>query len=171
MNKLTIPAILVATVMVAGIFAFMPVEQASTVHKSAAGQGLQSVTVATAADVDGESDIAVLTCDAPFQVLSITVDGDGDFTTTTTDELDLAFDIDGTGINWDEVVLVSAFTTGASGTNFDVVLSNFDANAGNTIHGLTDGTVTVVFDEKSDEGDESFRTNFLVYTSGTCSGS
>ena len=32
MNKLTIPAILVATVMVAGIFAFMPVEQASTVH-------------------------------------------------------------------------------------------------------------------------------------------
>ena len=32
MNKFAIPAILVATVMVAGIFAFMPVEQASTVH-------------------------------------------------------------------------------------------------------------------------------------------
>jgi len=32
MNKLTIPAILVATVMVAGIFAFMPIEKASTVH-------------------------------------------------------------------------------------------------------------------------------------------
>jgi len=32
MNKLMIPAILVATVMVAGIFAFMPVQQASTVH-------------------------------------------------------------------------------------------------------------------------------------------
>ena len=32
MNKLTIPAILVATVMVAGMFAFMPVQQASTVH-------------------------------------------------------------------------------------------------------------------------------------------
>jgi len=32
MNKLTIPVILVATVMVAGAFAFMPVEQASTVH-------------------------------------------------------------------------------------------------------------------------------------------
>jgi len=32
MNKLAIPAILVATVMVAGIFAFMPVQQASTVH-------------------------------------------------------------------------------------------------------------------------------------------
>ena len=35
MNKLTIPAILVATVMVAGIFAFMPVQQASTVHTTA----------------------------------------------------------------------------------------------------------------------------------------
>ena len=32
MTKLTIPAILAATIMVAGIFAFMPVEQASTVH-------------------------------------------------------------------------------------------------------------------------------------------
>jgi len=32
MTKLTIPVILVATVMVAGIFAFMPVQQASTVH-------------------------------------------------------------------------------------------------------------------------------------------
>jgi len=32
MNKLMIPAILVATVMVAGAFAFMPVEQAATVH-------------------------------------------------------------------------------------------------------------------------------------------
>jgi len=32
MNKLVIPAILVATVMVAGIFAFMPVEQAVTIH-------------------------------------------------------------------------------------------------------------------------------------------
>jgi len=32
MSKLMIPAILVATIMVAGIFAFMPVQQASTVH-------------------------------------------------------------------------------------------------------------------------------------------
>ena len=32
MNKLTIPSILAATVLIAGIFAFMPVEKASTVH-------------------------------------------------------------------------------------------------------------------------------------------
>jgi len=32
MNKLIIPAILLATVMVAGTFAFVPVGQAATVH-------------------------------------------------------------------------------------------------------------------------------------------
>ena len=32
MNKIVIPALLVSTVMVAGMFAFMPVEQANTVH-------------------------------------------------------------------------------------------------------------------------------------------
>ena len=41
MNKLTIPAILVATVMVAGIFAFMPVQQASTVHTTIIASALK----------------------------------------------------------------------------------------------------------------------------------
>ena len=47
MINLTIPAILVGIVMVAGIFAFMPVQQASTVHTTIqAGQSsLFSVTV------------------------------------------------------------------------------------------------------------------------------
>jgi len=44
LNKFTIPVILVATVLVAGIFAFMPVEKASTVHTT-----LQSSTAATTA--------------------------------------------------------------------------------------------------------------------------
>ena len=44
MNKLIIPAILAATVMVAGIFAFMPVERASTVHTTIIAE-VQSSTV------------------------------------------------------------------------------------------------------------------------------
>lgn len=44
MNKIAIPAILVATVMVAGMFAFMPVEQASTVHV----QTIQGISGASA---------------------------------------------------------------------------------------------------------------------------
>ena len=46
MSKLTIPAILAVTVMVAGIFAFMPVEQASTVHTT-----IGVLNVATSDDV------------------------------------------------------------------------------------------------------------------------
>ena len=54
MNKLTIPSILAATVLIAGIFAFMPVEKASTVHT---GLGSQLTTIednvaALQADVD-----------------------------------------------------------------------------------------------------------------------
>jgi len=50
MNKLTIPTILAATVMVAGIFAFIPVEQASTVHTT----GTLTVSAATIALVADE---------------------------------------------------------------------------------------------------------------------
>jgi len=62
MNKFTIPSILVATVLVAGMFAFMPVEQASTVHTSddtkesiAAAAGLVRVEVAGIVDSTGLS--------------------------------------------------------------------------------------------------------------------
>ncbi len=44
MNKFTIPAILVVTVLVAGVFAFMPVEKASTVHTTL-GTTTQSTTL------------------------------------------------------------------------------------------------------------------------------
>ena len=49
MNKLTIPAILVATVMVAGAFAFMPVQQASTVHTTIINPLLEAVDFTTTA--------------------------------------------------------------------------------------------------------------------------
>jgi len=47
MNKFTIPAILVVTVFVAGIFAFMPVEEASTVHTTL-GSSTQSTNILNA---------------------------------------------------------------------------------------------------------------------------
>ena len=49
MNKLTIPSILAATVLIAGIFAFMPVEKASTVHT-----GLEAKMTAVENAVKGE---------------------------------------------------------------------------------------------------------------------
>ena len=46
MNKLVVPAILVSITLVAGIFAFMPVEKASTVHTTIQGTQLTNLDVA-----------------------------------------------------------------------------------------------------------------------------
>ena len=45
MNKIVIPAILAATVLVAGMFALMPVQKASTVH---------TAITAAVSDLDGD---------------------------------------------------------------------------------------------------------------------
>ena len=62
MSKLAIPAILVATVMVAGMFAFAPVEQASTVHTT-----VGVLNVASAADVDTSAVTVVLATSATLK--------------------------------------------------------------------------------------------------------
>ena len=53
LNKFLIPAALVATVVIAGIFAFMPVEKASTVHGTLATSTGQTTTDT---NVDAEAD-------------------------------------------------------------------------------------------------------------------
>ena len=78
MNKLTIPAILVATVMVAGIFAFMPVQQASTVHDTIIAsttdirQIQQTIVFDATAAVD--NDLIRISSAEPFEILSIIFD-------------------------------------------------------------------------------------------------
>jgi len=78
MNKLTIPAILVATVMVAGVFAFMPVEQASTVHTTAAFLSNQEVikTVTVTELTVTNNQVITIDLDAPFELLSLSVSCD-----------------------------------------------------------------------------------------------
>ena len=92
MNKLVIPTILLATVMVAGMFAFMPVEQASTIHAGATGvqasqaqiQQAEDLTVRTATGDDQVSTVTIGTDNnTPFLIKSIIVcatsdDGTGD---------------------------------------------------------------------------------------------
>ena len=67
MNKLTIPTILAATVLVAGIFAFMPVQQASTVHTSG------TITTVNDADIDAILLDTGTTLPATLDHLNITV--------------------------------------------------------------------------------------------------
>ena len=85
MNKLTMPAILVATVMVAGVFAFMPVEQASTVHTTIQGAGGTSLDDVLAASMITEveavsvtdsntGDIVTLACTEDYILMGLTAD-------------------------------------------------------------------------------------------------
>jgi len=84
MNKLTIPAILVATVMVAGIFAFMPVEQASTVHTTlasgdntaVAGEVTDGSTTITSNDAGTSTRVYTYTTDEIAEVLAIEITAD-----------------------------------------------------------------------------------------------
>jgi len=70
MNKLAIPAILVAVIMVAGIFAFSPVEQASTVHGSistevqAVADAICSQSVGGGVDDSSDANLATGECSA-----------------------------------------------------------------------------------------------------------
>ena len=63
MNKVTIPTILAATILVAGIFAFMPIEQASSVHTTilAGGYGYGCVTEAFTVPATYDGDTTTLT--------------------------------------------------------------------------------------------------------------
>ena len=77
MNKLTIPAILVATVMVAGIFAFMPIEKASTVHDTVTtdiGTSFRVSSGSTALGaVDAGNEVFSITCASACIVESIEI--------------------------------------------------------------------------------------------------
>ena len=105
MNKIAIPALLVATVMVAGAFAFMPVEQASTVHTSG------TLTLSSSADV---TDILLDT--------GTTLPGEHGALPSTTEVTDLST----------ETVLTAPGTLVASGTAgiAFVTCSGFTANGG-----------------------------------------
>ena len=66
MKNLAIPVLLVATVMIAGIFAFVPVEQANTVHQTSAGSN--SLKIATSTSLGA---ILTINVDAAFPTVDI----------------------------------------------------------------------------------------------------
>jgi len=79
MNKFTIPTILAVTVLVAGIFAFMPIEQASTVHTTIQASTAQLLSLtASPTPQTAATDVATWTINQPFEVVSIFATGSGD---------------------------------------------------------------------------------------------
>ena len=95
-RKLAIPAILAVTVMVAGLFAFAPVEQASTVHvgvvQSVTGvQTSVTETIDVTVNDDSEFHQAILTATEPFTISDITVEGTMTDTNDDCDEIRVGF--------------------------------------------------------------------------------
>jgi len=96
MNKLVIPTMLVATIMIAGMFAFIPIDNASTFHLLL-NQGVSGATFSESATVstDNVSDDIVfhnfiLTVDEPFTIQDITVRGEIEESDSSSDEIGIA---------------------------------------------------------------------------------
>ena len=90
MNKLFIPTILVVVVLVAGIFAFMPVEKASTVHTTIQGTQLNEAGAVIAdmfsTDLTGAGSITITSAGGDFLVFCQTSNGVGAGTITIADD-------------------------------------------------------------------------------------
>ena len=164
MNRLVIPSILAATVLVAGMFAFMPVDKASTVHTTiqAATTDLTSVT-----KIDDDAplnnietgDAVSVTCTQPFIVRTVQIDisntvAAGDITGT------FASDADGATADFASVNILTGVNVGLTSENvLDAALP-------------ASGTVTVTFTEAAnDTNDEALTASFIIEVtgSGTCS--
>jgi len=87
MNRITIPSLLAATILVAGIFAFMPIEEASTVHITIQSNISQFSVVTTQSTADGTGENFRITCatgSAGCRILDVYLDDD-DSTAETLD--------------------------------------------------------------------------------------
>ena len=158
MNKLAIPAILAATVLVAGIFAFMPVEQASTVHTVVQGSQIQFAHDdfdASAIDVTDGQEIEI-TATTAFCIQDISIEfanleANDDL---ETDEVELN-NIDFTDNSFDRVVTFLPTEATFDGDDSAVTfLRHIQSEGGelNVYCGQANDIFDFVLDDGSDEG-------------------
>jgi hypothetical protein len=117
MNKIAIPTLLLGVVMIAGIFAFMPVQEASTVHTTAATAGL--VVIGEDSTLNGGAMTCTSTAD--FTV-DFVVSALADATTVT---------IGGTATATD--LIFTADQTNNKGGNGNSIVGTVGGNAGETV--------------------------------------
>ena len=140
MNKFVIPAILVSITLVAGIFAFMPVEKASTVHTTI--QGTQLSEIDTVLDLDLKTN-ATATCGAGNTgLVHFVITNDTILGTSTTS---VTVDTDGGGGAAGIIIELSENATSVSGTiGLDAgQTANFGFDAGGT-QSPGDAFITVI---------------------------
>jgi len=152
MNKITIPTILTATILVAGIFAFMPVEQASTVHttiqdsQTAIKSVTSAVTAYSAADSATDSKVFTLDPNKAFvlEEIIITV-ADNDATSDGADAVSvIELTVDGKALGLTDFIVG---TTGATIAGTEFLKS--ESEAGFEIFGASD-KVAITIDAVAD---------------------
>ena len=161
-KNITIPAVLLSIVFVAGIFAFIPVQDASTVHDSVnsnlVGKVATSGTTGTPQDGDVDAgDTETLTCTADFRLVSLIFDFTDDNAIDGNDVYDVTIGDDNTNVA----------STALQG-NANELLG--DGGGGGLIgSGATERTVTITA-KANDFGDveilETVRASYL--STGTC---
>jgi len=75
MNKAILPSILAATILIAGLFAFAPIEKASTVHTTIQDNQLNQIVITTSADLS--TPVRPNCTDNVFQVYYVVKGDDG----------------------------------------------------------------------------------------------
>ena len=164
MNKLAIPAILGAIVLLGGAFSLSEVQNANAVHTSiqTAVGTLQTVvfTDTVWANATGEDEIR-LTCTGSTVLYGIAYDQVG--TLAAGDNVGINIDPDGTDTDFSEIAL----TVDEFGTNAPSKVANLLAGQGP--YGLdTNGTVEVEAVAGFSTGDEEVNIAFTASSTGTC---
>jgi hypothetical protein len=139
MKKIAIPAILAATVLIAGLFAFMPIEKASTVHSTITGGSVFQVTSNTFALPAANGGTGTLTITAPAATDIIVYSVACNLSAPDNDAATIA--VTNNGINLGTLTNVPVLAAGTA--NFEVVLgAPIAVNSGTTmtvVHTDADG--------------------------------
>jgi len=150
MKKVVIPTILAATILVAGMFAMMPVQKAATVHSS-----IGQLTILELADADSDAaDVYTLDCTANAIVYGLYVGTTGPDGTYTDSDLTIA------GAGFDEQGFAVNVVLAAAGNNL--------LTAGVNVPLAAAETLTLTAGAETDGGDEAITITASVTTGGTC---
>ena len=152
MNKIVIPVILVVTISIAGIFAFMPIDKAATVHTTITSDLAAKVVELGAITTGnlGASDVFTINCSAASEIVGLNFDFDagGSFAGDT-----LAVAVGGDDLH----------------TGLSLAVGGIDALHGSAIASTSGDDVTITITLSTDDGDESIgNARASIITSGSC---
>jgi hypothetical protein len=142
MKKVVIPTILAATILVAGMFAMMPVQKAATIHSTGAGNQILELT-----DADHDAgDVYTIDCTSAAQLLAVNI-----FTAGTLSDEDVTLAVGGEAAA--AAVALPAGNTAVWNNNVGIGAAE---------------TATITGNAQTDNNDESVVVKVSLSGGGTC---